>query len=185
MSARFTMLVGGALAVVASAQAPSMGGVWRTQGYGYVFQIQGVSLKAFEMTAATCVPGFTAEREHTVVLGREATFKTGDGDVFFVRAGGTPDHKVGQNEGSASDVRLDRLPRLPAVCDAPAPNTPMGNFEVFRTPQGTTFDGPGIPPDFVAPVFADEDVAAGKDPEMAKALEVLRASDAPRGARRR
>jgi hypothetical protein len=35
------------------------------------------------------------------------------------------------NEGSASDVRLDRLPRLPVVCEHSTPNTPAGNFEVF------------------------------------------------------
>jgi C-terminal processing protease CtpA/Prc len=45
---------------------------------------------------------------------------------------------------------------------------------VFRTPRGTTFDGPGIPPDVAVPVFADEDVAAGKDPGAAEALEILR-----------
>jgi C-terminal processing protease CtpA/Prc len=45
--------------------------------------------------------------------------------------------------------------------------------EMFRTAQGTTFDGPGIPPDIMVPVFADGDVAAGRDPAMTKALELL------------
>jgi hypothetical protein len=31
----------------------------------------------------------------------------------------------------------------------------------------------GIPPDIAVPVFADADVAGGKDPTMRKALEVL------------
>jgi hypothetical protein len=114
-----------------SAQTQSMEGVWRTQGYGYVFQIHEASLNAFEVTATTCVPGFAAALDTGVVSGREATFKTSDGNVFFVRTGGTPDHKVLHQEGSASDVRIDRLPRLPAVCDPPTRNTPMDNFEVF------------------------------------------------------
>ncbi len=63
--------------------------------------------------------------------GRDATFKTPEGNVFFVRAGGTPDRRVLHFEGSASDVRIERLPRLPAICDHPTPNTPMDNFEVF------------------------------------------------------
>jgi C-terminal processing protease CtpA/Prc len=46
--------------------------------------------------------------------------------------------------------------------------------EVFFTPEGTAFDGPGIPPDIHVEVFAAADVAAGKDPGMAKALEILR-----------
>jgi hypothetical protein len=32
------------------------------------------------------------------------------------------------SEGSASDERLDRIPRLPAVCDHPTENTPAGNL---------------------------------------------------------
>jgi hypothetical protein len=115
----------------ASPPASSIDGVWRTQGYGDVFQIEGTSLRAFEVTATTCVPGFTATREAADVPGREATFSMGGGSVFFVRAGGSADHKVAHNEGSASDVRIDRLPRLPAVCESPTPDTPMGNFEVF------------------------------------------------------
>jgi C-terminal processing protease CtpA/Prc len=51
---------------------------------------------------------------------------------------------------------------------------------VFRTPQGTTFDGVGIPPDIVVLVFADEDVAAGRDPGMAKTLEILRGFGEPK-----
>jgi C-terminal processing protease CtpA/Prc len=45
---------------------------------------------------------------------------------------------------------------------------------VYRTQEGTAFDGLGIPPDIAVPVFADEDVAGGKDPAIAKALELLR-----------
>ncbi len=44
---------------------------------------------------------------------------------------------------------------------------------MFRTPEGTTFDGIGIPPDIEVPVFADGDVSAGRDPGFAKALRVL------------
>jgi hypothetical protein len=106
-------------------------GVWRSKGYGDVYEIRGSSLNAFEVTATTCVPGGTAERDGSVESGREATFKTPDGGVFFVRSGGTADHKVAHREGSASDVRIDRLPGRPAVCNQPTPNTPEDNFEVF------------------------------------------------------
>jgi C-terminal processing protease CtpA/Prc len=77
-----------------------------------------------------------------------------------------PITRIGENtQGVFSDV-LGR--RLPNGWRFGLPN------EVFRTPQGTTFDGPGIPPDVAVPVFVDEDVAAGKDPGMARALELLR-----------
>lgn len=45
--------------------------------------------------------------------------------------------------------------------------------EVFLTPDGRAFDGTGIPPDIQVPVFAPSDLAAGWDPAMAKAIEVL------------
>src|SRR5512135_3160127 len=106
MFARLSMLVAGALAVAAFPQAPSMDGVWRSQGYGYVFQVRGASLHAFEVTQTTCVPGFEAERDDGVVgPDREATYKASMGIVFFIRSGGTSDHKVLHVEGSASDMR--------------------------------------------------------------------------------
>ncbi len=115
----------------APVQAQSLDGVWRSRGYGYVFDIHGPALKSFEVTETTCVPGFTANRDTTSAPGREATFKSADGEIFFVRTSASNDHKLQHNEGSASDIRIDRLPRIPAVCDHPPANTPLDNFEVF------------------------------------------------------
>jgi hypothetical protein len=93
--------------------------------------IQGATLKSFEVTATTCVPGDAAQRENTSIDGREATFKTTDGNVFFIRSGGTADHRLLHNVSSVSDVRIDRIAKLPVTCEHPTPNTPQGNFEVF------------------------------------------------------
>src|SRR5215467_3030288 len=114
-----------------SAQRQSLDGVWRSEGYGMVFDVHGPTLKSFEVTASTCLLGDPAQREDTSIAGREATFKTPDGEVFFVRSGGRADHRLLHNVGSASDVRIDRIARLPATCEHPAANTPQGNFEVF------------------------------------------------------
>src|SRR5215469_12275711 len=114
-----------------SAQKQSLDGVWRSEGYGLVFDIQGATLKSFEVTATTCMPGDAGQREETSIDGREATFKTTDEDVFFIRSGGTADHRLLHSVGSASDVRIDRIAKLPAICDHAMPNTPQGNFEVF------------------------------------------------------
>jgi C-terminal processing protease CtpA/Prc len=73
--------------------------------------------------------------------------------------------RIGENtQGVFSDV-LGR--DLPNGWSFGLPN------EVFRTAQGTTYDGSGIPPDIAVPVFSDDDVAARRDPGMAKALEIL------------
>lgn len=114
-----------------SAQKQSLDGSWRSEGYGMVFDIQGATLKSFEVTAPTCVPGDAAQREDTSIDGREATFKSTDGDVFFIRSGGSADHRLLHNVSSVSDVRIDRIAKLPAACEHPTPNTPQGNFEVF------------------------------------------------------
>ena len=45
--------------------------------------------------------------------------------------------------------------------------------EIYLTADGTIFDLVGIPPDIEVPVFADADVAAGKDPALAMALEIV------------
>jgi hypothetical protein len=58
---------------------------------------------------------------------------------------------------------LDR--RLPNGWSFGLPN------EVYRTQEGTPFDGLGIPRDIAVPVFADDDVAGEKDSAIAKALE--------------
>lgn len=74
--------------------------------------------------------------------------------------------RVGEHtQGVFSDV-LGR--RLPNGWRFGLPN------EVFRTADGKTFDGPGIPPDIAVPVFADRDLKAGRDPGLDRAVAALR-----------
>lgn len=127
---RLSMLLAASLVPLASVAMQSLDGVWRSQGYGYVFEIQGTTLRAFEVTTRTCVPGFTARRDTVAVSGREATFRKRDGGVYFVKAGGTDNHKL-MDTGSLPNIRIDRLPKMPDLCDQPTANTPVDNFEVF------------------------------------------------------
>ena len=128
---RPSILLVGCLFALASAATQPVEGVWRSQGYGYVFDIHGTGLKAFEVTTQTCVPGFTARRLTTSAPEREASFKSRNGDLFSISAGGDNDHKLLIHPGALSSLRIDRLPQMPAVCDQPTANTPPGNFEVF------------------------------------------------------
>jgi C-terminal processing protease CtpA/Prc len=73
--------------------------------------------------------------------------------------------RIGENtQGVFCDV-LDR--HLPNGWRFGLPNA------VYRTAQGEAFDVNGIPPDLEAPVFADPEVAEGKDPAMAEAIRIL------------
>jgi len=125
------LLIPVALLSVMQAMGQPLDGAWRSEGYGYAFNVRGVEWQAFETTTTTCVAGFTATRSEGTMPDREATFKTKEGRAFFLRAGGSNDHKVVHFDGSASDMRIDRLSRMPAVCDRLTPDTPADNFEVF------------------------------------------------------
>ncbi len=70
---------------------------------------RGSTLQALEVTTTTCVPGFTALMDAATIAGREATFKRKGGNDFFMRTGGSNDHRILHNQGSASDVRIDLL----------------------------------------------------------------------------
>ena len=48
-------------------QKQSLDGVWKSEGYGMVFGIQGTTLKSFEVTATTCVLGDAAQRDNTSI----------------------------------------------------------------------------------------------------------------------
>jgi C-terminal processing protease CtpA/Prc len=45
--------------------------------------------------------------------------------------------------------------------------------EIYLTKDGKAFDGPGVPPDIETPIFSADDLAAGRDSALDKALELL------------
>src|SRR5262245_28647307 len=114
---RSSMFVAMLLTYVPQAIAERLNGVWQSQGYGYIFEISDSSLNVFDVTMTTCVFDFKASRDRIERPGRDATFNTKDGDVYFIRAGGEADHKLLHNDGAASDIRIDRLPMMPKVCN--------------------------------------------------------------------
>jgi C-terminal processing protease CtpA/Prc len=73
--------------------------------------------------------------------------------------------RIGENtQGVFCDV-LSR--RLPNGWSFALPNA------VYRNSEGRAFDVHGIPPDIAVPVFADDDIAARRDPAMAAAMKQL------------
>lgn len=95
-------LLSTALLSVAPAIGQSLDGVWRSEGYGYAFNVRGGEWTAFEITSTTCVSGVTATRSGGAMADREASFKRTDGVSFFLRRGGNNDHRVLHFDGSAS-----------------------------------------------------------------------------------
>jgi hypothetical protein len=146
-AAQISALLGAALLSVVPAIGQSLDGAWRSEGYGYTFSVRDGEWTAFEITSATCMLGFTATRSAGAMSDREASFKRTDGVSFFLRPGGSNDHRVLHFDVSASDMRIDRQSRMLAVCDHLTPNTPPDNFEVFAktfAEQYISFDLKGV-----------------------------------------
>lgn len=73
--------------------------------------------------------------------------------------------RIGEHtQGVFSDVMGRRLPN---GWRFRVPN------ELFLTEDGTSFDGPGIPPDIEVPVFTNVDLESGRDPALERALAHL------------
>ena len=105
------------------ASGQGLDGVWRSRGYGIVYRIQGPALQEFQITEQTCVRGLTGRRVGDRVFAAKGQGKLSlriDGDAAFLHL-----------EEAVSDIQFDREARIPAVCDVPTADTPMGNFEVF------------------------------------------------------
>ncbi|HVN80022.1 MAG TPA: S41 family peptidase [Terriglobia bacterium] len=126
---RLLMLLVGSFVSVAVSSAQSLDGVWRSRGYGDVFRIQGRDLREFQVTSKTCVAGFIARRLATP--DREAAFKIAEGGVLLIKSGHNDDHKLLHFDFSDCDIRIDRLPQMPTLCDPPTADTPRDNYEVF------------------------------------------------------
>ncbi|MFH8410851.1 S41 family peptidase [Streptomyces sp. NPDC018019] len=73
--------------------------------------------------------------------------------------------RIGENTQGVFSDTLDRT--LPNGWKFALPN------EEFLTADGRTFDGTGIPPTVRTPVFAPEDLAARRDPALARARALL------------
>ena len=72
--------------------------------------------------------------------------------------------RIGQNTQGVFSDTMDRT--LPNGWSFALPN------EEFRTADGTTFDGPGIPPHHRTPVFTEEEFEQGRDSALTKAREL-------------
>lgn len=85
-----------------------------------------------------------------------------------INEAGSEKVRIGENtQGVFCDV-LDR--HLPNGWTFGLPNA------VYRSASGSAFDVTGIPPDIEVPLFSESDLAAGKDPGLAKAVQLLTAS---------
>lgn len=112
-----------ATALFAEAHQPLSAGIWRTDGYGFIFDVQADKLTIFDKTKGACVLNSTLE-------GREAAEWVG-------RAVVAPDGNEAMLLPGISRIRATRLAALPAGCKpATEDRDPLHNFDHLWT----TFD---------------------------------------------
>jgi len=123
------------LLAVLAAECPGVSaildGVWRSQGWGFVYSVRETDWQAFEVTSTTCVPVSKAKRLTGDVPGVEATFRSRDGTGFSIVADGGSDHKRITTPTGLTSIAIERIPALPRACTPPTANTPLNNFDVF------------------------------------------------------
>ena len=116
---------------LASGALQALDGVWLSQGYGNVYQVDGKMLHAYEVTERTCVASFLARRLASQAPAYEAEFVARDRSRYLIAKGEDGNHKRLFTPDGLVTVQLVRSAALPTVCRPPTPNTAEGNFEVF------------------------------------------------------
>lgn len=112
--------------------AQSLDGAWGSEGYGLYFDVAGPTLKAYEVTAISCLPSFTANRQGDAATDAEVTFvMVGEPATMILRAGGSSDQRRLHMNGAASDIVIRRLASPPGICAKQTADTPTTNFDVF------------------------------------------------------
>jgi hypothetical protein len=114
-------------------EADSLDGIWQSDGYGYIFEIKGNELDAYEVTKNSAIPSFTATNVDQTPGDGEIDF-VNDNDALFtfeIKSTAAGDTKRLHLDGSVGDIILNRLDEKPSVFDTPTPNDPQANFDVF------------------------------------------------------
>jgi len=120
------------LTSLAAQQPSSAAGLWQTEGYGLVFDVRPDSVIGYEVTKVSCIPTTRAVTSPTPPAGSLGAFsEPGTPVTWVILPGKKPSDARVHLAYAASDMIVHRIDRKPAVCDAPTPDTPRSNFDVF------------------------------------------------------
>jgi hypothetical protein len=127
-------------APVCDANPSSLDGIWLSDGYGLLLEIDADRIRAHQITSISCLPAWTAVRQPDGGKAAEAVFHMegkGAAPKILVTTGPSPDVKHFRiPESAASTVVFRRTSGVPEVCNKAALDTPLNNFDIFWT----TFD---------------------------------------------
>jgi hypothetical protein len=114
----------------------SLDGFWQSDGYGLLLEIHGQRLDAFQITAISCLHGWTATRPPVATDQNEIMFRMEGANSPRILV--TPDTLPGWKcfripESAASRIRFHRLDRPPEIFSRKVQNTSLTNFDIFWT----------------------------------------------------
>jgi hypothetical protein len=112
------------------AQADRLDGLWMSDGYGLLIEIQGNEMHALELTALSCVPSWKGIRQKNQPTANEVIFMGGPA-MLRISAGTTESEKRLHFDDTIASILLRRVKERPSTCKNPAPNTPITNYEIF------------------------------------------------------
>ncbi|WP_078893631.1 S41 family peptidase [Streptomyces sp. CT34] len=120
-----------AAAARAAGRAPSLDGVWRTDGYGTLVAVKGRTLRTYETTAVSCLPGsVTGTRAGGPDAHGASRFTVPDGAPLTVSPSGTGRARLAFEDDAGSRI-LHRGGALPKRCGRRPSRDPRAVFDVF------------------------------------------------------
>jgi Peptidase family S41 len=117
----------------ASFAASSLDGLWASNGYGLLLEIDRADVRVWQTTSGSCLLAFNARRIQDLPDGAEAVFVTPEevGQLTVVINKTAADVRQLRVLGTASEIGLKRLSSKPSVCVTAADKNPIRNLEVF------------------------------------------------------
>jgi hypothetical protein len=111
-------------------QTHSLDGLWLSDGYALLIEIEGDRLHTYQVTTLSCLPSWSATRRPRKLSDRETLYAANGRTIRF------PDHEVTGTkrmrvDGTASDILLHRIGQRPKSCGREAVNTPQNNYAIF------------------------------------------------------
>lgn len=126
--------LGSALAILPmpspQATARSPDGVWQSDGYGLLVEIDAAKLSTFQITSISCVPWWTAQRSDSGGNPGELVFNRGDTRIRLTPSS-SGDGLLMREGASISTMRLRRVAGQPGRCRETPADTPLNNYAVF------------------------------------------------------
>ena len=105
-------------------------GWWLSDGYGLLLEIDGDTLRAFEVTSLSCLPSWSGSRTANDVNSPEMAF-TGDAGTVRLSAGTNAESMRMHRDGTVSDIVLRRISTRSKWCTEAAENVPQANYAIF------------------------------------------------------